>query len=205
MDTSFLSNPVNTGIAAITIISVVAGLLWFLSKRNFSAGRDGIQIKGISEKAMIDKIPDIDRSLQNTCNRIVDKETEVFMGFIGLPFTKILSRVVYMVFCQVMYTRIYENHLTRVFSNQDEYIKWVNNIVETIMLQLLYIKNFADEAFDQELFREPLAKAVTHVTKEFTPFIRDSVNKKLICYRDLEQTQKVKELIDKNEEYLRKI
>jgi hypothetical protein len=127
------------------------------------------------------------------------------MGFIGLPFSKILSRVVYMVFCQVMYTRIYENHLTRVFSNPDEYIKWVNNIVETIMLQLLYIKNFSDEAFDPELFREPLAKAVTHVTKEFKPFIRDSVNKKLICYRDIEQTQKVKELIDKNERYLRDI
>lgn len=205
MDTSFLNSPINTGIAAVTIMAVAAGALLFLSKRNFYAGRDGIQIKGMSEKAMIDKIPDIDRSLQNTCSRIVDKETEVFMGLIGLPFTKILSRVVYMIFCQVMYTRIYENHLTKVFSSGDEYIKWVNNITETIMLQLAYIRNFSDEEFDPELFRAPLVKAVSRVTQEFTPFIRDSINKKLIFYRDLEQTRKVKELIDKNEEYLRNI
>jgi hypothetical protein len=73
------------------------------------------------------------------------------------------------------------------------------------MYKLNYAKAYCNLLIDTEVFREPTERLLDYILREFRPFVRDSITEKLKFYQQLEQTDKTKELIEKNERYLRGI
>lgn len=201
MDTSFLSNPVNTGITAITIMAVVGGVLWFLSKRRISVGKDGIVVADI-EQRLSDKIPMIDRRHQNAMRDITSDNKDSILGLMSIEDKSHQLLVLFKVL-DVIRHKIYVNHLTRRFSNEAEYAKWKQSCIDEVDLKLRYVENYTNQDIDIDKAKKDLSLIFDKLKSLLVPELENMIREKLTYYNSLQQTDKVKELIEKNEKYLR--
>jgi hypothetical protein len=207
MDMGFLANPVNMGIFSGSVLLLAGMALFFLRKRSVQVSKEhGIRLIPSTESRLVDRIPLIDRSLQGRLNGRLNDMKDIIISYAAGACGDMVVHLLYQFkVLQAVRDRIYENHFSRILSDETESTAWVKRVTETVMYKLNYAKAYCNLQIDTEVFRDPTERLLVYVLREFRSFVRDSISEKLTFYQQLEQTEKTKELIEKNERYLRGI
>jgi hypothetical protein len=157
-----------------------------------------------TESRLVDRVPLIDRSLQGRLNGRLNDMKDVIISYAAGVCGDMAVHLLYQFkVLQAVRDRVYENHFSRILSDEKASGAWIKRVTETVMYKLSYAKAYCNLQIDMEVFREPTERLLDYVLREFGPFVRDSITEKLTFYRQLEQTEKTKELIEKNERYLK--
>jgi hypothetical protein len=203
MDLGFLHNPVNTVITAVTLLLIIGGVLYFLSKRRVSFGKDGIIVSDTAHKAAY-SIPMIDRKYQSSMNSAMLEAKPAIYGILmeGTPDKVQQSFIMWKIF-ETIRTRIYENHLTLRFSDNEMLENWYDECTHETILKLRYIEQYTGLDIDLDNAVKVIKDVFRYAHKLCIPFVEDMVTEKLKWYRDQTQTEQIKSLIDKNERYLK--
>jgi hypothetical protein len=225
MDLGFLSNPANTGISAVTLLLLAGGVLRFLSKRRVSIGKDGVKIDNamMIDGRFLDKIPAIDRERKNKLQKELYNRKDTWLGMMHEIPDKTIRLFLMMKLLEVLTTKIFSNHLTVIFGDKGKYAEWKDEVVMITMAKMRYVEDYTGVAMGEKaggldekgytsLLTSELEQCMAAVRTLMKSVITESCEAKLEFYREIlqsgpnnEQAAKAKELIERNESYIKRI
>jgi hypothetical protein len=224
MDWGFLHNPVNTGITSFTLLLVIGGVLYFLSKRKVSVGKDGVKIDNATlvDGRFLDRIPAIDEERKTRMRMEIYNKKDVWLGLLHEIKDRTIRIFLLLKFMDVITTKIFSNHLTTIFSDKTQYSAWKDEVITMVMAKMRYVEDYTgtiqheredlgDEEY-QTLIRAELEEVLAAMRSIMKFVITESCEMKISFYREIlqtrpneEQTVKTKELIERNEGYIKRL
>jgi hypothetical protein len=225
MDWGFLHNPVNTVITSVTLLLVAGGVLFFLSKRKVSVGKDGIKIDNavLIDGRFLDKIPAIDQERKTKLQKEISNRKDTWLGMMHDIPDKTIRLFLMMKLLEVLTTKIYSNHLTVIFSDKSRYAEWKDEVVMMTIAKMRYVEDYTGVAMSEKagdrsekdytaLIASELEQCMSAVRSVMKSVITESCEAKLEFYREIlqvgpnnEQTAKAKDLIERNEGYIKRL
>ncbi|MDR2534947.1 MAG: hypothetical protein LBD29_02805 [Treponema sp.] len=222
--TDFLANPVNTGITGGVTLAVLGLLMWFLSKRTIRISKSGVEIDNAAliDGRYLDKVPAIDQERKTRMRMELYNRKDMWLGLMHEIPDKTIRLFLLLKLLDALTTKIFSNHLTAIFSDRARYAEWKAELIVMIKAKLRYVEDYtgtrmhekADKHEDEfwNMITSELEECVASMRDIMKFVITESCEAKIKFYKEIlqskpsdEQMVKTKELIERNESYIRHI
>lgn len=191
----------NLIIIGIVLIVIVGLVLYFMRKRSFSIGKDGITLEASDEQCMRDKIPMIDAEIKQSCREVLTEHKTMIKGTLALKDNmKILA--VEAQILDVMKQRIRENDLIEKFIDKSTLSHWIDRCLNEVIAQIHYVEKFAAADILNDDLEASIREIIVVLYKAFFDYCVKGVKEKIKYYSTLKQTDKVRELVQRNQGYM---
>jgi hypothetical protein len=224
MDTNFLTNPINTGIMGFTILAIISALIWFLSKRTIRISKSGVEIDNAAliDGRYLDKVPAIDQERKTRMRMELYNRKDMWLGLMHEIPDKTIRLFLLLKLLDALTIKIFSNHLTAIFSDKARYAAWKDELILMIKAKLRYVEDYTGTKMHEKVDKheEEFWNIITSELEECIASMRDimkfviteSCEAKIKFYKEIlqskpsdEQLVKTKELIERNESYIRHI
>jgi hypothetical protein len=204
-------------VIAICVIALAAvGIIIFVATKFVQWGK-GKNITVANGKVTVGTGADmsiiavIDESTKKTNRAFVDEQRDVLEYDLPDFFPAAVRLLTASKVRIPLYQSISENHFTKIFSNQDEYVEWRGRLMESIHSHIRVLVGRCRMELSQEIidyyktpeFEQFLERAMKRVEGQLRASALRAVNEKLSFYQRMPDTDRKKELVDKTEFYQR--
>jgi hypothetical protein len=222
--TDFLVNPINTGIVGFVVLFIFGGVVWFLGRRNIRISKGGVEIDNAAriDGRFLDRIPAIDEERKTRMRMEIYNKKDVWLGLMHEIKDRTIRQFLLLKFLDVITTKIFGNHLTVIFSDKAQYNIWKDEVIAMVMAKMRYVEDYTgiiqhdaeglDDVQYKELLQGELEEVIASVRSVMKFVITESCEEKITFYREIlqsrpneEQAAKTKELIERNEGYIKRL
>jgi hypothetical protein len=222
--TDFLVNPVNTGIVGFVVLAVMGGLMLFMEKRKIRISKSGVEIDNAAliDGRYLDKVPAIDQERKTRMRMELYNRKDMWLGLMREIPDKTIRLFLLLQLLDALTTKIFSNHLAAVFSDRARYAGWKAELIVMIKAKLRYFEDYtgtrmsekADKSEEEfwKIIASELEECIASMRDIMKFVITESCEAKIKFYKEIlqfkpgdEQLVKTKELIERNESYIRHI
>jgi hypothetical protein len=206
-----VSMPV-TNLLIIVVGVLILAVLVFVYAWNRSINIKGIEVGKNNEPELWLAIPRIDDRVKSACRDVVDNAHDVIAAKLPESLDRAIKLLISAKMRIPLYRCIQRNHLTLALSDDREYDIWYErlhcDVMDNIYILIDYCNYQEDDPIRKYLvsneFQSYLKDVLPKIIDRFLAPIRYGCREKIETYRK-SKTDRSKELVEKNEGYLRNI